>query len=109
MHDPMDADLGSLRIRTLAARIIRAVAVLAACCLLGAAILIAVKANANNGLVELIKHLASVFSLGLFSLSNPLKTFTGANGAAETALLTYGVGAAAWLVIGNLIARLLRR
>jgi hypothetical protein len=97
-----------VRLRSVASRIIKTVATVAGCCLIAAAILIAVKANPSNSLVSLIKHLAEFFDLGFFSLTNPIKQFTGSNGAALTALLNYGIGAVVWFVVGGFIAALVR-
>lgn len=90
--------------RAAAARVIRVVASVAGCCLVAAAVVIAVKANPANGLVSLIKHLGQFFDLGFFSLSNPIKRFDGPHGPALTALLNYGLGAVAWFTIGGVIA-----
>ena len=95
-----------VRTRTLAARIIKAIATFAGCCLLVAAILIAVKANPANDLVSLIRNLAKFFDLGLFSLENPIKQINGAHGPALTALLNYGIGAIVWFTVGGIAARL---
>ena len=94
------------RTRAVAARVIRGIATVAGCCLIAAAVLIAVKANPDNSLVSLVRHLARFFDLGFFSLSNPIKKFTGPHGPALTALLNYGIGAVVWFVLGGFVARL---
>lgn len=94
------------RARGIASRAIRTIATIAGCFLIAAAVLIAVKANPSNSLVSLVKHLAQFVDLGFFSLSNPIKQFTGSHGPALTALLNYGIGAVAWFVLGGFVATL---
>lgn len=94
------------RARGIASRVVRIVASVAGCCLIAAAVLIAVKANPGNDLVSLVRHLAEFFDLGFFSLSNPIKQFNGSHGQALTALLNYGIGAVVWFVVGGFVAAL---
>ena len=101
-----EVQLSVARARGIASRVIRIIATVAGCCLIAAALLIAAKANPSNSLVSLVRHLAQFFDLGFFSLSNPIKQFTGSHGPALTALLNYGIGAVVWFVAGGFVATL---
>lgn len=96
------------RVRGIVAQVIKVVATIAGCCLITAALLIAVKANPHNGLVSLIRHVGQFFDLGVFSLSNPIKQVTGDHGPELTALLNYGIGSIVWFTIGGLLATLVK-
>ena len=96
------------RVRGIAAQVIKVVATVAGCCLITAALLIAVKANPHNGLVSLIRHVGQFFDLGVFSLSNPIKQVTGDHGPELTALLNYGIGSIVWFTVGGLLATLVK-
>jgi len=96
-------------VRTYAARLVWVVCVLAALVLAVSALLIAVKANDQNNLVKGILNLAkNVADVGVFDLDNPIKTFTGSDALIKTALLNYGLGALAWLVVGRILTWVLR-
>lgn len=109
MSEPMpERRIRTERAREIASQAIKVVATFAGCCLIVAAVLISVKANPNNSLVTLIRHLAQFFDLGFFSLSNPVKQFGGDHGPALTALLNYGIGSIVWFTVGGLIATLVK-
>lgn len=95
-------------IRTYVARLVWLVCVLAALALAVGALLIAVKANGENDLVKGILNLADVADVGLFDLTNPIKTFEGSDALIKTALLNYGLGALAWLVVGRILTWAIR-
>lgn len=98
----------STRPRVVAARLIWLVFVVCASVLAVAALLIAVEAEPDNPLVELVLNLADGVDLGVFDLDNPIKRFEGDNGETTTALFNYGIGAVVYLVLGRLIEQLVR-
>ena len=72
------------------------------------ALLIAVNANRDNALVRFVLDTANTLDLGIFSRSNGIKHFTGENADVKNALLNWGLGAVAWLVLGRILERLIR-
>lgn len=98
----------SAKVRVLAARVVWAVFVLCASALAVAALLIALDAEADNPFVGFVLDLADAVDLGIFSLENPIKRFTGENGETTTALFNYGLGAVAYLVVGRVLERVVR-
>lgn len=102
------ARLAAKKVRTYVARLVWLVCVLAALALAVGALLIAVKANGQNDLVKGILNLADVADVGLFDLTNPIKTFEGSDALIKTALLNYGLGALAWLVVGRILTWIIR-
>ena len=98
----------SARIRVIAARVLWLLFVTCASVLAVAALLIAVEAEADNPLVELVLNVADGVDLGVFDLDNPIKQFDGENGETTTALFNYGIGAVVYLVLGRLVDRLVR-
>ena len=96
------------KIRTMIARIVWTLFVLFALVLALAALLIALKANPDNSLVEFIKEAAAGVDLGVFDLDNPIKAFDGSNAETKTALFNYGLGAIAYLIVGRILDRLIR-
>ena len=71
-------------------------------------LLIAVNANRDNALVRFVLDTANTLDLGIFSRSNGIKHFTGSNADVKNALLNWGLGAVAWLVLGRILERMLR-
>jgi len=102
------AKIAVAKARTYLARVVWVVCVLAALALAVGALLIAVKANGHNGLVKGILNLADVADVGVFDLTNPIKTFTGSDVLIKTALLNYGLGALAWLIVGRILTWAIR-
>ena len=99
---------GANRLRTLAARIVWALAVLFAIILAAGALLIALDANRDNGLVTFVLDAADNVDLGVFSRTDGIKQFSGENRELKNALFNWGLGAVAWLVIGRLLDRVIR-
>lgn len=95
-------------LRVTAARVVWLLFVVAASVLAVAALLIALEAEADNPLVELVLNLADGVDLGVFDLDNPVKRFGGDNGTTMTALFNYGLGAVVYLVLGRLVEQLVR-
>ena len=103
-----DRKASSSRLRVAAARLLWLLFVACASVLSVAALLIALDAEPDNPLVELVLDLADGVDLGVFDLDNPIKRFGGENGATTTALFNYGLGAVAYLVLGRVVDRLVR-
>lgn len=99
---------GTNRLRTLAARVIWAVAVVLALVLALGALLIALDANRSNELVSFVLDSAAAVDLGVFSRTDGIKQFDGSNADLKNALFNWGLGALAWLVIGRVLDRVVR-
>lgn len=95
-------------IRSYASRIVWAIALLAALALAIGALLIALKANQDNTLVAFILDLADIADLGLFSRENGIKQFSGEDAEIKNALFNWGIGALAWLIVGRIVAGVIR-
>ncbi len=100
--------MSGAKLRTAVARVVWLLFVLCASALAVAALLIALKAEPKNPFVEVILDIAKAVDLGIFSLENPIKKFTGGNGRTMTALFNYGIGAIVYLILGRIIERLIR-
>ena len=77
-------------------------------CSRSAALLIALEANPDNGLVSFVLDFANAIDLGIFDLDNPIRQFTGENAEIKEALLSYGLGAVAYLVVGRILERVIQ-
>jgi hypothetical protein len=96
------------RIRTVAAQVIWLLFVVAALFLAVGALLVALEANTDNGLVKFVLDGADAVDLGVFSVDNGIMKFTGENADIKNALFNWGVGAVVWLVVGRILDRLVR-
>jgi len=94
--------------RTYVARLIWIVCVLAALVLAVGALLIALGANQDNGLVRGVLNLADTADLNLFSRTNGIKEFGPPDAATKNALFNWGIGALVWLVVGRIVAGIVR-
>lgn len=94
--------------RTLLARLVWLVCLLAALALAIGALLIVLDANRDNALVKFVLDVAGVADLGVFDRNNGIKTFEGANAETKNVLVNWGLGALAWLVGGRIIERIVR-
>jgi len=74
--------------------------------LLGVALVVA-DANTRNALVEWVLKAADVLDLGVFGRDTGVKQFTGEGAAVKNAVVNWGLGAVAWLVVGRVVRRLL--
>lgn len=83
------------------------VCTIAAVVLLLGAVLVVVGANEDNALVTFVLQAADAADLGVFSRTDGIKQFTGEGAAMQNAIVNWGLGAAAWLVAGRLLRRLL--
>ncbi|MFD7073768.1 hypothetical protein ACFU7D_26455 [Nocardioides sp. NPDC057577] len=95
-------------VRSYAARVVWVIALLAALALAIGALLIALNANQDNPLVEFVLNLADVADLGLFSRENGIKQFSGEDAEIKNALFNWGIGALAWLIVGRIVAGVIR-
>jgi len=100
------ADLAVWRIR--ASQLLWTAFVLLALVLAVAALLVAIDANEDNGLVDLVLRAADVVDLGVFSRENGVREFTGDNAETKNALFNWGLGAVVYLLLGRLVERLVR-
>lgn len=96
------------RVRVVLARIIWALFAICALFLAVGALLIALDANGDNGLVKFVLDFADGVDLGVFSRENGIKDFGGDNAETKNALFNWGLGAIAWLVVGRILDRLIR-
>ncbi|ANH40270.1 hypothetical protein I601_3872 [Nocardioides dokdonensis FR1436] len=95
-------------VRTRIATVVWAVFVLLALVLAVGALLIAIGANRDNGLVQFVLDLADGVDLGVFSRENGIREFDGSNAETKNALFNWGLGAVAYLVIGRLLERVIK-
>jgi len=96
------------RVRLALAQVVWLLFLVAALFLAVGALLIAVDANRDNGLVQFVLDGADRVDLGIFSKENGVKEFSGANAETKNALFNWGLGAVAWLVVGRILDRTIR-
>jgi hypothetical protein len=94
--------------RSKLASLVWLVAVLCALLLAVGALLIALKANEENSIVEFVISGAEVLD-GPFSLTDGIFTFPeNAEGRVKSALVNWGIAAVVYLVIGKVLDRVIR-
>ena len=98
---------GVNRLRTLLGEIVWFACLLAAVALLLGAVLVVLEANTHNALVEGVLHAADWADLGVFSRTAGIKQFTGEGAVVKNAVVNWGLGAVAWLVVGRVARRIL--
>ncbi len=96
------------RIRTTGARVVWGIFLVFGLMMAGAALLIALEANEKNNLVDFVLDFAKAIDLGVFDLDNPIRGFDGENSKIKEALLTYGLGAVSYLIIGRVLERVIQ-
>jgi hypothetical protein len=96
------------RVRSLLAQVLWLLFLAGALFLAVAALLIALKANRDNQLVQFVLDGADRVDLGVFSRQDGIKQFGGDNAATKNALFNYGIGAVCWLVVGRIVDRIVR-
>jgi hypothetical protein len=96
------------RVRTIAARAVWGVFLVFGLILAAAALLIALEANEDNSLVDFVLGFANAIDLGVFDLDNPIRQFEGDNPEIKEALLSYGLGAVTYLIVGRILERLIQ-
>ena len=94
--------------RTRVAQLIWLVFVLCALFLAVGALLVALKANEGNPLVDFVLDSADAIDLGVFSRDNGIKEFAGDDAETKNALFNWGIGAVAYLVVGRIVDRVVR-
>ena len=67
------------------------------------ALLIALDANTQNDLVQVILDIADKVDLGVFSRQNGVFDFTGENAEDKNALTNWGLAAIMWLLLGKVV------
>ena len=95
-------------VRTRVAQVVWLVFCLCALLLAVGALLVALDANEGNPLVELVVRGADAVDLGVFSRDNGIFDFRGGNAEVKNALVNWGIGAVAYLVVGRILDRLVR-
>jgi hypothetical protein len=98
---------GANAVRSRIASVIWLVAVICALFLAIGALLVALKANENNSIVQFVLDGANKLD-GPFSRDNGLFTFQGASAATKSALVNWGIAAVIYLVIGKVLDRVIR-
>lgn len=99
------------KVAAVRARIAQAVwlfCVLCAVVLAVGALLIALEANQDNALVDLVLSAADLADVGVFSREDGIKQFRGEGAEVKAALVNWGLGAIAWLVVGRILDRIVR-
>jgi hypothetical protein len=96
------------RLRVRAAQVVWILAALCALVLAVGALCVALDTNRDNALVKLVLDAADVLDLEVFSRSNGIFTFEGGDAATKNALVNWGLGAVAYLVVGRLLERVVR-
>lgn len=96
------------RARTRVGQLVWLVFVVCALFLAVGALLVALDANEKNALVEFVINGANAVDLGIFSRRNGIKEFTGGNADVKNALVNWGLGAVAYLVVGRILDRIIR-
>jgi uncharacterized alpha-E superfamily protein len=97
-------------VRTKISQAVWIVCALAALALAAGALCIALKANADNGLVKFCIDTADKLDLGAFSRVDGVAHWKGHTHSALTknAVVNWGLAAVIWLVIGKVVERVVR-
>jgi stage V sporulation protein SpoVS len=84
--------------------------VCAACALLLAvgALMVALGANKDNGLVDFVLRAADAVDLGVFSRQDGIWQFDSEGAKVKNALVNWGLGAIAWLIVGRVLDRIIK-
>ncbi len=96
------------KIRANVAHVLWLACALAALLLALGALLVALDANTSNDLVGLVLRAADHLDLGVFSRGNGIKNFDGQGADVKNALVNWGLGAIAWLVVGRVLDRIVK-
>jgi zinc transporter ZupT len=96
------------RARSIAARVVWGIFLVFGLVLAAGALLIALEANHENSLVDFVLDFADGIDLGVFDLRTPIREFSGDNSKTKEALLSYGLGAVTYLIVGRILERLIQ-
>ncbi len=99
---------GANAVRSRIASVVWLVAVVCALFLAVGALLVALKANPDNAIVAFVQNLADVLDLGVFSRENGIFTPSNDPDGVKSALINWGIGAIAYLVVGKVLDRVIR-
>jgi hypothetical protein len=99
---------GTNAVRSRVASVIWLVAVVCALFLAVGALLVALKANPDNAIVRFVLDVADVLDLGVFSRENGIFTPKNDPDGTKSALINWGIGAIAYLVVGKVLDRVIR-
>ncbi|HEY3528898.1 MAG TPA: hypothetical protein VGK78_07090 [Nocardioides sp.] len=97
-------------VRARIAQLVWIICAVAALLLAAGALCIALKANADNGLVKFVIDAADKLDFGAFSRTDGVAHWKGHSQAALTknALVNWGIAAVVWLIIGRIVERIVR-
>lgn len=95
-------------IRTRVAHLVWLVCALCALLLAVGALMVALDANQKNDLVDFVLRAADAVDLGVFSREDGIKQFRGQGADVKNALVNWGLGAIAWLVVGRILDRIIK-
>jgi len=99
---------GTDAVRSKIASLIWLVAVVCALFLAVGALLIALKANQDNAIVKFVLDAADTLDLGVFSRDNGIFKPENDPQGVKSALINWGIGALAYLVVGKVLDRIIR-
>ena len=94
--------------RTRVAQLVWLVCVVCAILLAVGALLIALDARRGNELVTFVLQGADAVDLGVFERNAGVFDFNGEGAEVKNALVNWGLGAVAWLVVGKILDRIIR-
>ncbi len=96
------------KVRVISARVVWGIFLVFGLIMASAALLIALEANEKNSLVNFVLSFAQGIDLGIFDRENPIREFQGENSTIKEALLTYGLGAVTYLIVGRVLERVIQ-
>ena len=96
------------KIRAVLAQLVWLACAVAALVLAVGALLIALDANKSNELVAAVLRAASWVDLDVFSRQDGIWQFRGEGAQVKNALVNWGLGAIAWLVVGRVLYRVIK-
>jgi hypothetical protein len=102
------AGAAASKVRARIAQLVWLACVVCALFLALGALLIALKANQDNDLVDFVLRAADAVDLGVFAREDGIKQFKGSGAEVKNALVNWGLGAVAWLVVGRILDRIIR-
>ena len=110
VDEPTDAQHLGRRpdLRSALGLIVFAVFLLAGVVLAIGALLVVWKADPDNVLVGYVLDAADALDLRVFSRDDGLFRFSGSSAETQGALVNWGLGGVAWVVVGSLLDRLIR-